>query len=88
MAARSVDEINVTSFVETGLTTPLDRYTFTLEVKYHDANGVAQTYGPTMHTFPNDLSTMPLVVRRAFAEAMIKAVVRVSLGIDDWSQYA
>lgn len=85
--ARSVDEINITNFVDTGLTTPLSRYTFTLQIKYTTDAGVKQTYGPATHTFPNDLATMPLFVRRKFAEEMIKAVVRVQLNIDDWENY-
>lgn len=82
--ARSVDEVNITNFVNTGLTTPMARYTFVLEIKYTADNGTQQTYGPTTHTFPNDLASMPLAVRRRFAEEMIKATVRVTLGIDSW----
>lgn len=85
--ARSVDEINITNFVNTGLTTALPRYTFTLQIKYTDNAGVKQTYGPTTQTYPNDLAAMPLAVRRAFAEKMIMATVRVTLGIDDWEAY-
>lgn len=85
--ARSIDEVNITNFVNTGLTTAMARYTFVLEIKYTNDAGVQQTYGPAIHTFPNDLATMPLAARRAFAEAMIKAVVRVQLGIDTWEQY-
>jgi hypothetical protein len=88
MPARSVDEIHITNFTDTGLTSPLARYTFTVQVKYTDTNGVKQTYGPTSHTFPNDLTPMPLNVRRRFAVDMIQAVVRVTLGIDSWSDYA
>jgi hypothetical protein len=87
MPVRSVDEINITNFVDTGLTSPLSRYTFNVEIKYTDTNGVKRTYGPSSHTFPNDLTPMPGAVRRAFAEQMIKATIRVSLGIDDWSLY-
>jgi hypothetical protein len=85
--ARSVDEINVTNFVNTGATTPMARYTFVLEIKYTNDAGVKQTHGPQTYTFPNDLATMPLAVRRKFAEEMIKATVRVALGIDDWEDY-
>jgi hypothetical protein len=85
--ARSVDEINITNFVNTGLTTPLPRYTFTLQIKYTNDAGVKQTHGPQTYTYPNDLAAMPLNVRRAFAEKMITATARVSLGIDTWEQY-
>lgn len=85
--ARSVDQINITNFVNTGLTTALPRYTFTLEIKWTDSDGTARTHGPQTYTYPNDLAAMPLAVRRAFAEKMIMATARVALGIDDWSAY-
>lgn len=85
--ARSIDEINITNFVNTGLTTAFSRYTFTLEIKYTDDAGVKRTHGPQTYTFPNDLTAMPLAVRRAFAEKMITAVARVTLGIDTWEMY-
>lgn len=84
---RSIDEINITNFVDTGLTTPMARYTFSLQIKWTDDSGVKRTNGPTTYTFPNDLATMPLLVRRRFAEDMITAMVRVTLGIDTWEQY-
>ena len=86
--ARSVDEINITNFQDTGQTTPFSRYTFTLEVKWTDDQGTRRTHGPQTYTFPNDLASMPLVVRRKFAEQMITAAARVALGIDDWSNYS
>lgn len=87
MPVRSVDQINITNFQNTGQFRQISHYTFDLEVKWTDSQGVKHTYGPTMHTFPDDLASMPLAVRRAFAEQMIMAVVRVTLGIDDWSMY-
>lgn len=87
MPARSVDEINISNFVNTGQTTPLPRYTFTLHIKYTDTNGVAREHGPQTYTYPNDLAAMPLAVRRAFAEKMITATARVALGIDTWEMY-
>ena len=87
MPARSVDEINITNFVNTGATTPFSRYRFTLEIKWTDDQGVRRTHGPLEYTFPNDLTAMPLAVRRAFAEKMIIATARVTLGIDSWENY-
>lgn len=84
--ARSVDEINITNFVDTGATTPFDRYTFDLQIKWTDDAGVDQEYNNSQ-TFPNDLAAMPLLVRRKFAEEMIRATVRVFLGIDAWENY-
>lgn len=82
-----VAEFNISNFVNTGLTTPLPRYTFTLEVKYMDDAGVARTHGPQTYTYPNDLASMPLVVRKAFAIKMIDAAARVALGLAQWSDY-
>lgn len=87
MAARSVDEINISNFQNTGLTTPLPRYTFTLEIKWTSVDGEPRTHGPQTYTYPNDLAAMPLAVRRAFAEQMITATARVALGINEWSDY-
>ena len=84
---RSVDEINITNWTDTGLTTPFPRYTFDLEIKWTDNDGDLHTHGPQTYTFPNDLGTMPLRVRRRFAEQMILATARVTLGIDDWEAY-
>lgn len=85
--ARNVDEINITNFVNTGQTTPFSRYTFTLEIKYVDNQGVKRTHGPQTYTFPNDLTSMPLAVRRRFAEQMIQATARVALGVSEWEDY-
>lgn len=83
--ARSVDEVNITNFVNTGLTTPLDRYTFDIEIKWTVA-GVPNTHAST-RTFPNALSAMPLAVKKAFALQMLMATARVELGIDAWEDY-
>jgi len=85
--ARSIDRINITGFVNTGQTWQMARYTFTLQIDWVDDAGVKHTYGPTAHSFPDDLVDMPLAVRREFAEKMIEVVVRVSLGVNTWEQY-
>lgn len=82
-----VTSLNISNFVDTGLTTPLPRYTFTLTVKWIDDTGVARTHGPQAYTYPNDLAAMPLIVRKRFAIDMISATARVALGVDTWSQY-
>ena len=86
--ARSVDEINITNWVNTGQTRQMARYTFTLEIKWTDDQGVKRTHGPQTYDFPTDLAAMPLEVRRRFANDMIVATARVALGIDDWSIYS
>jgi len=85
--ARSVDEINITNWVNTGQTRQMARYTFTLEIKWTDDQGVKRTHGPQIYTFPNDLAAMPLLVRKRFANEMIVATARVALGIDSWGQW-
>lgn len=87
MAARSVDNIDITNWSDTGLTTPFSRYTMSVRVQWTDVNGVKQDSGVVAHTFPNDLSVMPLAARRYFANQMIMAAVRVALGIDQWEDY-
>jgi hypothetical protein len=82
-----VDEINISNFVNTGQMTPFPRYTFSLEIKYTTDNGEKRTHGPVTYTFPNDLASMPLEVRREFAIRMIDAVARVSIGAATWDQY-
>ena len=84
--AQRIDEINISNFVNTGLTSPMARYTFNLQIKYVDNQGADQVYNAS-HTFPNDLTAMPLNVRRHFAEEMIKATVRVALGLNTWEDY-
>ena len=86
--AKQLQEINISNFVNTGQTTPFQRYTFVLEIQWIDENGVEHVHGPQTYTFPNDLASMPLAVRRAFAEQMITATARVALGLDDWNMYA
>ena len=87
MPARSVDEINITNFVDTGQTRMMSRYFFTLEVNWTDNDGVKHSHGPQQYEFPTDLASMPLNVQRRFAEEMITAMARVTLGINDWSDY-
>lgn len=82
---RSVDQLIIDNFVDTGLTTPLARYTFSLRITYTDDAGVQHVSGPTTHTFPNELSVMPLANRKKHAIQMIDEVVRVTLGLTTWS---
>ena len=87
MAAKQLHELHITNFVNTGLTTPFSRYTFTLRIEWENEAGERKTHGPQTYTFPNDLAAMPLAVRRAFAEQMITATARVALGLNTWSDY-
>lgn len=87
MAVRSsVHEINIGNFQQTGQSVNIDQYSFDLEVKWTDDDGVYHEHSGT-YRYPNDLASMPLRVRRTFAIEQIIAVVRVTLGIDDWSMY-
>lgn len=82
-----ISELNITNFVNTGLTTAIPRYTFTLEIKYVDNAGVSRTHGPQSYTYPNGIAAMPENVRQAFAYKMIDATARVALGIATWDDY-
>lgn len=84
--ARSVDAIYITNWQETGSTVPIPQYQFDLRIIWTDDSGVRHEHSAT-YQYPNDLASMPLVVRRRFAEEQITTVVRVQLGIDTWEQY-
>lgn len=83
----SINEINISNFVATGLTTAIPRYTFTLEIKWVEDDGTPRVHGPQTYTYPNDIATMPLAVRRRFAIDMINATARVAIGVAQWSEY-
>jgi hypothetical protein len=83
----NINELNITNFVNTGLTSPIPRYTFTLEIKWTDDDGEARTHGPQSYIYPNDIAAMPLAVRRRFAIDMINATARVAIGVAQWSEY-
>lgn len=84
---RSVNEINITNWTVTGANVPFPQYQFNLEIKWTDENGVQHTHGPQQYRFPNDIANMPLEIRRAFAEQMIIATARVTLGVNSWEDY-
>lgn len=80
--ARSVDRIDFTNIVDTGLTTAIKRYTFSLEFWWKDSRGMAHHYGPTTHTWPNDLSTVPDRRMRQWAIELVIQAIRWRLGVD------
>lgn len=84
--AHNIHEINIANWTDTGLTTPFPRYTFDLQVKWTDDEGVSREHN-SVYTYPNDLSDVPLRVVRMWAEEQICAKVRVALGIDSWDNY-
>lgn len=83
----TVNELSITNFVDTGLTTPMARYTFTFSMVWTDDAGVQRTIAPVTKTFPNDLAAMPLAVRKRFAIQMIDATARVAAGIANWQDF-
>lgn len=88
MAAQSVDRIDITDWSVTGRNVQIPQYQFTLEIWWTDSDGLARHQPPQVYQYPNDISAMPLNVRKAFANAMIVATVRVTLGIDTWEQHS
>lgn len=82
----SVNELNVTNFVQSG-NTSIPRWTFSVHVKYTLDDGVLRTYGPATHTWPNDLTGIPTDVQQKMMTSIIDAKVRVSLGIATWDEY-
>lgn len=83
----TVNELNIDQFVDTGLTTAFSRYTFRLSMVWTDDAGIKHTIAPVTKTFPNDLTAMPLTVRKRFAIQMIDATARVAAGVAQWSDY-
>lgn len=83
---RSIDEANITNWVDTGASTRIDRYQFDLEVKWTGSDGVKHQHNDT-YTYPNDLADAPLGVKRVWAEEQIMAAVMVQLGIHSWEDY-
>lgn len=79
---RSVDRLDVRNVQATGLTTPIDRYTFDLEIWWTEADGTARHYGPTMHVWPNDLATVPDNIVKEWATDLVTQAARWELGID------
>ena len=87
MLARSVDEINIRNIHATGTTVQVDRYSFDIEVKWTDLQGGKHQHADT-YVWPNVLADVPNNVVRRFMEEMVVAKARVTLGIDDWDNYA
>ena len=84
---RSVEEIKITNWQQTGSNVPIPQYQFDLEIKWTDNEGNPHTHNGT-YRYPNDIASMPLKVRRCYAEDMVIAAVRVTLGLNVWSDYS
>ena len=84
---RSVEEINITNWTATGSNVSIPQYQFDLEIKWTDNEGNPHTHNGT-YRYPNDIASMPLNVRRRYAEDMVIAAARVQLGINEWDDYA
>lgn len=80
--ARSVDRIDIGSIVDTGLTTAIKRYRFSLEFWWTDTDGTKRHYPATEYTWPNDLSDVPLRIVKGWATDLITQAVRWRLGVD------
>jgi len=84
---RSVEEVNVTNWVATGSSVSIPQYQFDLQILWTDNDGEPHEHNGT-YRYPNDIAAMPLNVRRRYAEEMVVATARVTLGIDEWSDYS
>ena len=80
--ARSVDRIDIGSITDTGLTTAIKRYKFTLEFWWTDDSGEKRHYGPAEHVWPNDLADVPLRIVKGWATDLVTQAVRWRLGVD------
>ncbi len=86
LSVQSIDEMNITNWQETGTNVKIPQYSFDLEIKWTDQFGVKREHSGT-YLYPNDISEMPMGVRKRFAEEMIVATARVKLGIDNWEDH-
>lgn len=82
--ARSIDRIDIGSIVDTGLTTAIKRYRFTLEFWWTDDAGEKRHYGPAEHVWPNDLADVPLRIVKGWATDLITQAVRWRLGLEPY----
>ena len=71
----------------TGTSVSIPQYQFDLEIKWTDNEGSPHTHNGT-YRYPNDIASMPLSVRRRYAEDMVIAAARVTLGLNEWDDYA
>lgn len=79
--ARSVDEVHITGWTNTGTTVPVPRWTVNVTFKWTNDAGQAQTNTAT-RSFPNMLAGVPTRRLREYMEAIILAEARIALGID------
>lgn len=83
---RSVDAIFYTNWQETSSNISIPQYSLHIKVQWTDDDGNSHEHEGD-YLFPNVLVDMPLKVRRRYAEEMMTAKARVTLGIDDWEDY-
>jgi hypothetical protein len=85
MPARNVDAIFIQNWQNMGTTVPVDKWSVDITVQWTDLEGAQHEHQGT-YNFPNVLADVPLHVIRRFMEEIIIAKVRVTLGIDEWSE--
>lgn len=83
VGTRSVDRIDITNIQATGLTTPIDRYTFWLEFWWTENDGTKRHHGPQQYVWPNDLADVPNHIVKEWATELVTQAVRWRLGIDE-----
>lgn len=82
----SVNELNISGWTNTGLTTPIPRWTFQLSIKWTNNSGVQNIYGPATHTWPNDLSGTPDDYLKKLMTKVIADKARVTIGEMTWEE--
>jgi len=72
----------ITNWTNTGLTTPVPRWTADIAIEWTKGDGTPGTHSGT-YTFPNVLAGVPLSRIRQYMEEIILREVRIQLGIDE-----
>jgi len=82
VTTRSVDQILIGNIQDTGLTTPIKRYTFDLEITWTTSDGAVHHHGPATYVWPNDLADVPLSIVKQWGVDLVIQAVRWRLGVD------
>ena len=82
--ARSVDQILISDWTAVGGTAPVPKYSVDIGVTWTKNDGSVHNWSGT-RTFPNVLALVPLKDLKQMMEDIVVQIVRVELGIDEWS---
>lgn len=85
-SAGVLDALSVLDWQVTGHTVGIPQYSMAIEIHWTDREGERHVHSDT-YRYPDDITAMPLTVRRHFAEQMITATARVAIGLNGWEAF-